>query len=77
MAGSQAFKGGVIQAGGEPGAGLGAKGGEAFDEAHCRSPETIGGMAQMQNARPGARAWGNAAHASDFRFDAITRFFAR
>ncbi|MNV64822.1 hypothetical protein D3C71_1574840 [compost metagenome] len=41
MAGGQAFEGGVIQAGGEAGAGLGAERGETFDEAHCRSPETM------------------------------------
>ncbi|MNV42373.1 hypothetical protein D3C71_1340440 [compost metagenome] len=77
VAGGQAFQAGVIQAGGEAGAGLGAKGGKTFDEAHCRSPETIGGTAEMQNARLFARARGIPARASDFHPDASTRLFAR
>ncbi len=56
VAGRQCDQGGVVQAGGDAAAGLGAEGGEAFDEAHCRSPETMGRTGlQKQNARHHAR----------------------
>ena len=55
VGGGKTLQRGVIQAGGQAGAGLGAEGGEAFDEAHCRSPETIGRTARKSTTR-GKRA---------------------
>ncbi len=76
VVGGQGGQGGIVQPGGETGAGLAAQGGEAFDEAHCRSPETMGRTGlQKQNARHHARL--GQARAADFRLDASTCFFAR